>query len=166
MTPSTPRVPCKSMKTLPTVISSYLTYLYSFTSLATRSGCLIQNSWLEGRHKDPLGWREQVISETVGRLSSRLPCGFLMVKARRKKLAPPREGWGRGREPGCDRTRESVVEGISITGGSKRGSSDGNNEPSGPCDLSGTCFGDKFVVSRTGEAYHARERGLNPIPFT
>ena len=44
---------------------------------------------LEARVKDPLGWSEQVISETVGRLSSRLPCAVLMVKAPDKRTTGP-----------------------------------------------------------------------------
>jgi hypothetical protein len=34
--------------------------------------------------------------------------------------APLHERWGQGREPDCERTRESVVDGISTTGGSGR----------------------------------------------
>ncbi len=44
---------------------------------------------------------------------------------------------------------------------SKRGSSNGKNEPSGPADLGGVCSDGKFVASGAGEAYDPRIRGPN-----
>ncbi len=45
--------------------------------------------------------------------------------------------------------------------GNKRDPSDGKNEPSEPRDLARARSGGKFVVSRAGEAYDARDRGPN-----
>ena len=65
-------------------------------------------------------------------------------------IAVAKSGAEGGGSEQCPRTRLR---------GSKWGSSDAKNEPSGSADLARACSDGKFIVYRSGGAYDARDRG-------